>query len=225
MSYRLKYLNTKPFLQDLEESKVPWSFVDICMARTFYPNFKNISLDTSTLVLFGKGGKCKITNNFPWRQIKPEYLGNSELGEKSVIEILPDEYDSIDAKELQIVYLQDTMIKKFVIPASQYTKGGIYKEKELLDMGASRLGEKLKTKERRTHHIWQALFNNNPNSLEKFIKFVDSNKGEEDSMPIYLENAGKYMAVPWETGSLERHYCAIGNAGFDLKKSFLLDII
>ena len=61
--------------------------------------------------------------------------------------------------------------------------------------------------------------------LEDFIEFVNLQESQARSMPIFLEYAGKYTAVAWQSCSFRRHFCAIGNEGFDIEKRFLLDII
>ncbi|HIH15440.1 MAG: hypothetical protein QT08_C0004G0003 [archaeon GW2011_AR17] len=223
MGTRFKYLETKPFLEGLEECGHIWNFSDISLARMFYDDLKDIS--TSTFVLFGKEkGKFKVTDQFPLRNIKKRYLGNSDLGEESIIEILPDEYTSVDAEEFQIVSAYDTIMAKFVMPVSQY-KERLYLKQELIDLRASPIGVGLTIEERRRHHVWQALFNNKKRDLEDFIEFVNLQESQARSMPIFLEYAGKYTAVAWQSCSFRRHFCAIGNEGFDIEKRFLLDII
>ncbi len=211
------------YLKGIETiTKPPYHLADIALARRFYSNLENSTFDTASFIIWNKNRRFKVTNNFPWDELIPKYLGNSIFGLMSIIEILPSFYEQLEEEEFELVNPTDDPSEIYVFQSRNtfFTKN--YTKSELQKLNAGIIGKELQRDKAYTHPIWLALFSGCKPDLESFVEWVWGEKGyNEMAMGIYLQDPRKLCALTWKFRGLANYCNALATTGFNNDKYFL----
>ncbi len=212
-----------PFLGGIEAlAEAPYNMPDIASVRRFHPNLESSTLDTSSFILWKKDKKFKVTNNFPWDEVTPRYLGNSLLGKNSILEILPDFYDGVVEEEFELINPSDDPSELYALSSKHTFLEKKYTIKELEYLKAGVLGRRITKREAYVHPLWLALFNRDVNDLELMVNWVWEHKEKNERlMGIYVTDPGKLCAFTWKSKGLIDDCNALATTGFNHEKKFL----
>lgn len=226
-SYPWKQNNISKYLQGIEEieDKVPWTLAEIMEAKIdgFYPALINESFDTSTFILWNKEHRFKVTDSFPWRTIKSDYLGRSKLGPYSVIEIMPSEYEELESEEFCIAVPVDDQSESYVLPSRYCIPGRKFGKKELLSLGGGIIEQGLTRRQAFSHPIWLEVFHGKKDVLERMVEWVWEKEKWDEILPmgVYIQDPEKFAALPWKVLALNKKNAISACVGFNYGKVFL----
>mgnify|MGYP001573849023 CR=1 FL=1 len=212
-----------PSLQGIETvTEAPYTVSDLASVRRFYTEFKDSTFDTASFILWKKDRKFKVTNNFPWEDVAIKYLGDSLLGQKSILEILPSHYEGLEEEEFELIRPADDPSELYAVKSKYTFLGKNYTLEELQERDAGLLGSGLTKREAYVHPIWLALFRGNVQELEMMVDWVWDFRGDNERfMGVYLENPGKLCALTWKSRGLINDANIIATTGFNNEKKFL----
>lgn len=212
-----------PHLRGIEDlTEQPYAIPDIAAARVFHADLENSTLDTSSCILWKKGGIFKVTNNFPWQEIVPKYLGDSHLGKKSVIEILPDTFAATEEEEFQLINPSDDPQEVYALSTKHTFLRSDFTKEELKLLNAGRIGEGLERQEAYVHPIWAAIMNKNDLEHRFVVDWIWQNRHDHEKlMGIYLEDPQKLCAITLKYRGRINDGNILGTTGFNCEKRFL----